>query len=1008
MTGWNIELPGTAYFELGRVQNVPGEADRLQTFVNEMLAQPAIAIDTETTGLVLWKDIPLYWSVAWPGKRATLHANMLHYFQPLFQDRSKSWIMANAKYDTHILANVGINLAGNLVDTCVQHALLYEDKPHGLKFMAQHLHGWTYGDFQDQFGKIGAKQSAEQLIRRAEAENMNLLIEYAANDAWATWTVYETLRKQLQDANTHSLYRTQAPYIETLWDLFSKIEVPYTRVLWTMERQGIKVNRAHLEASRPEAETEIHQVEREIAKEVGFVLNPQSPKQLQDYFFNQRKHQPIKWSKGGKSGVRNPSCDSTFLEHIQYEDIVAKLVLRHRELTKLHGTYIVGLHDILDPNDRIHTRFNQDVARCMPAGELVLTDTGYIPVEDVRVGHRVLTHNGRARRVVETSQHAPKALCEVTLSNGCSLRTTENHQYLLADGTWLRADELPPGAEVVVHSDAEIWRPIRAWPDYVVSSWGRVRNARTGHILKAQSKGKWGHLKVTLSRNGAQVRGNDKKDKAVHRLVAEAFLTPPLSGDDEIRHLNGIAWDNTVSNLCYGTSQQNSEDARLHGTLNGAPKLTPAQVEEIRKTASAGQPPSSTSKLTFAIATRIREDYVAGVGRAVLAKGYGVSYQAIDNIVKDRTWLGAQEGVSADELGKRFGVSAACIRDIWAGRRWVRTPADQPSMFHTATVVEVRAVGADCTYGLTVEEDHSHVTGGIVTHNTGRLSSSEPNLQNIPRPENDKWNLRSAFIPEPGNDIIAVDYEQLEMRLLAAAALERDMIGIFERKWDIHMGNAALMFNLPYDDLKEAKNVDKKVKGGELPPGAMTDYVRRCLDARAAAKAIGFGLNYGMGAKKLGHALGISPEDAQMKIDQYKATYPAVSQFFAEAVAETAQSGYAFTLLGRRRNVTEISSHRRDERARGERMAINTQIQGSAADVCKMAQIRLMNFGLEARYGCKMLLQIHDELVFECPKETTKEALADIKELMEHPFTTDLAVHLAVDTGHGSSWGAAK
>jgi len=653
MTGWNIEMPGTDYFALETLQQAGGP-ERFQAFMNEMAAQPISAIDTETTGLVLWKDIPLYWSVAWEGRRATLHANVLQHFQPLFRDPTKKWVMANAKYDTHILANVGCNLAGKLIDTCVMHALLYEDKPHGLKYMAKHLIGWTYGDFQDQFGKITKLNSPENIIRRAEQENFNLLIEYAANDAYATWQVYEELRKQLQGAITHSLFRTIPPYIETLWDLYSKIEVPYTRALWQMERHGVKVDRAHLERAEPEALGEIQRLEKDIAKHVGFVMNPRSTKQLKEYFFDRAKLKPLRWTKGGKTGVRQPSCDSAFLEYYEHENPVAGLVLRHREFSKLHGTYIKGLHDILDPFDRIHSRFNQDTVR------------------------------------------------------------------------------------------------------------------------------------------------------------------------------------------------------------------------------------------------------------------------------------------------------------------------------------------------------------------TGRLSSADPNLQNIPRPENDKWHLRSAFIPEPGNLFATVDYEQLEMRLLAAAAMERDMIAIFDKNWDIHMGNASMMYGVPYDDLVSAKAIDKAVKGKKQPDSALTAYVLQCLQFRADAKNIGFGLNYGMGAAKLSRALGCTFEEAKKKIEMYKAAYPAVTQFYQEAIAETEKTGYAFTVLGRRRNVAEIASHRKNERALGERIAVNTQIQGSAADVCKMAHINLMKVDIEGRYDCKIVLNVHDELAFEGPKDALPRALIEITDLMEHPFTMDLAVHLAVDAGIGESWGAAK
>lgn len=304
---------------------------------------------------------------------------------------------------------------------------------------------------------------------------------------------------------------------------------------------------------------------------------------------------------------------------------------------------------------------------------------------------------------------------------------------------------------------------------------------------------------------------------------------------------------------------------------------------------------------------------------------------------------------------------------------------------------------------MTVEEDASYEAYGVFSHN-----SSNPNLQNIPRPENDKWNLRSAFIPEEGNAIIAVDYEQLEMRLLACAAMEPKMIEIFASGKDIHTGNVEMVFGIPYEDVVAAKATEKKVKHGELPEEAMTEYIRECLRRRNEIKAIGFGLNYGMGSTRLARQLGITREEAQGLINSYMSAYPAVREFFDEAVAETMASGFAFTVMGRRRNIQEIYSYRKDEKAQGERLATNTQIQGSAADVCKVAQVNLHKILLEERLGCKMLLQVHDELVFECPVEAVNEAMEEITDIMEHPFYHDLAVHLAVDGGSGDSWSVAK
>ena len=1018
---WNIDLPTAQY--IGH-QTPPHEIQRI---VAEVYHSPVVGIDSETTGLVKWKDIPLYWSIAWGNQRATVHADVLPYFTQCFQNDRITWALANAKYDMHMFANLGHYIRGKWHDVQVMHALLFDDKPHRLKYIAQHILGWTWADFQDQFGKISAKQTPQQLIERAERENFSLLVEYASNDAWGTLKCYEALKAMLEREGTFSLFRDTPPYISTLWDFFVKVEAPFTKTLWKMERRGIKVDRNRFAEARPEAEKKIAEIERELTRIVGTTMNPNSPAQVAAYA-NSIGIKALKWTKGGKTGDRKPSWDSSTLEHYRNDVPAFGLILDHREYSKLLGTYIIGLHELLDPFDRIHANFNQDVARCMPAGELVLTNRGYIPVETVKKGDLVLSHTGTPRKVTATSKHVPSPIYRVTLNNGMTLRTNGQHPYL-SGADWVRADCLVVGHNVSVYGDKEVWADVPEWPGYTVSSWGRVRGAQ-GVLLVQNTKDKYGHLRVTLSRNGSQSRKTgDRKDITVHRLVMAAFAkaqeTKPL-----VRHKNGVAWDNTVHNLVYGTTQENIEDALKHGTMRGAPKLSKEDVEFIRTAVRLGQPSSTTSKLTYDKAEQIRELYAAGeLGRAELARMYGVSFQAIDSIVKDRTWVASRSGLSAEELGARFSVSPACIRDIWAGRRWSgRAEKEHETPFTEATVVSIEVEEAQTTYGLTVDVDHSHVTGGIVTHNTGRLSCSDPNLQNIPRPENDHWNLRGAFITEPGWKVIDADYSQLEMRLLAAAAQEQPMVDIFLRGWDIHAGNAALMFNLPYDDIDTSKDLLKKMskltpedalnEAESKLPGvsqraaekrvSLDAYLRDCAACRSAAKNIGFGLNYGMGPGKLAGGLGVSLEEAKAKIAQYKSTYPAVERFMAEAVEEGKKYGFAFTVLGRRRNIPMIASSNKGEQALGERLAVNTQIQGSAADVTRLAQVAIDVCGLDKIYGCYNTLQVHDELVFECPAETAMQAKAEIEELMAHPFSQDLLCPLIAEAGVGNSWGEAK
>jgi len=291
---------------------------------------------------------------------------------------------------------------------------------------------------------------------------------------------------------------------------------------------------------------------------------------------------------------------------------------------------------------------------------------------------------------------------------------------------------------------------------------------------------------------------------------------------------------------------------------------------------------------------------------------------------------------------------------------------------------------------------------------TGRLSSSNPNLQNIKRPNEDKkadkYNIRRAFIAPPGKKLIVGDYGQLEMRILAIMAGEQDMLDIFLRGHDIHMGNASIVFGVPYDDIKRAKDMTEE----ELKalPKKEAEYFLHCLKVRQEAKTIGFGLNYGMQRWTLAKRLGCTPDEAQKKIDAYMNRYPAVAHYFASSIATPRETGFAYT--GRRRYLPDITAEGSEDRSRAERQAANVPIQGTAADVVKVAMIKCREAKLQERFGCTMLIQVHDELVFECPEETVEEAAKAVRECMEHPFPEDFCIPLSVSLGIGSDWSQAK
>ncbi len=259
---------------------------------------------------------------------------------------------------------------------------------------------------------------------------------------------------------------------------------------------------------------------------------------------------------------------------------------------------------------------------------------------------------------------------------------------------------------------------------------------------------------------------------------------------------------------------------------------------------------------------------------------------------------------------------------------------------------------------------------------TGRLSSSDPNLQNIPIRSEEGGRIREAFIPAEGNLLLSADYSQVELRLLAHLADEAVLKEAFAKGEDIHARTASEVFG--------------------VFPEMVTPEMRR------QAKTINFGVIYGMGAFSLGKDLGIPTREAQTFIDNYFARYPGIKAFMESKRKQAREKLYVTTLLGRRCAVPEIQSKNGAIRSYAERNAINYPIQGSAADLIKVAMVhiheRLAKEGLRA----KMVLQVHDELVFDVPEAELEQVRTLVREEMEGAMPLD--VPLVVDIGVGQNW----
>jgi DNA polymerase-1 len=264
---------------------------------------------------------------------------------------------------------------------------------------------------------------------------------------------------------------------------------------------------------------------------------------------------------------------------------------------------------------------------------------------------------------------------------------------------------------------------------------------------------------------------------------------------------------------------------------------------------------------------------------------------------------------------------------------------------------------------------------------TGRLSSIDPNLQNIPIRLEEGRKIRQAFVPsEPGWIIFAADYSQIELRVLADIAGDEKLIQAFRDDLDIHTKTAMDVFHVNAEEV--------------------TSNMRR------QAKAVNFGIVYGISDYGLSQSLGITRKEAGLFIDRYLASYPGVKEYMDDIIHSAKQKGYVSTLLQRRRYIPEITHRNFNIRSFAERTAMNTPIQGSAADIIKKAMIdmadALKDYGLKTR----LLLQVHDELIFEAPEEEIETLKKLVPDVMENAL--ELKVPLKVDYSYGPTWFDAK
>jgi DNA polymerase-1 len=273
-----------------------------------------------------------------------------------------------------------------------------------------------------------------------------------------------------------------------------------------------------------------------------------------------------------------------------------------------------------------------------------------------------------------------------------------------------------------------------------------------------------------------------------------------------------------------------------------------------------------------------------------------------------------------------------------------------------------------------------HATFNQTVARTGRLSSDQPNLHNIPVRSDEGRQFRKAFIPAPGFELLVADYNQIELRCIAHLAADPGLVEAFRSGTDIHNATASRVFGV------EPKDVT--------------------IEMRSKAKMVSYGLAYGMESYGLGQRLGIPTADAAVILDAYFVAFPNVKAYMDQTVVEARQRGYTETLFGRRRPIPELSNSNFRIRQAGERMAMNAGIQGLAADIFKVALVRIHDALSQAGVESRLILQVHDEVLVEVPESERETVGPIVIDIMRNAAQLD--VPLEVNVSWGASWASAK
>jgi DNA polymerase-1 len=1033
---------------------------QLDALIAQLNAAPGFAFDTEGTGLRPFESELAGISIATvPGSAVYIpfgHQEgqqlprelVIGALKPFFEDPARPKYAHNAKFDIEMLTTAGVELRGLAFDTMIAAALLGKSRL-GLKELAfnERLVPEPLTPIEELIGRGSKQISFDQVpVERATP--------YAAADADMTLRLKVSLEEQLaQHERINSLFtRLEMPLVEVL--------VAMEREGITLDREYIEALGARLTGRIRELEAEIHSLAggpfninsgaqlNEVLFERGtFGLDPKT----------------LGLSKLKTGGY---SITAEVLEQMAPLAPIAELILRYRQLSKLKSTYVDALPAMINAKTgRVHTSYSQIGAAtgrlsCLPAGTLVNTQQGLVGIETVRPGDTVRTAFG-LREVTAWAATGEKPVVVLRMSNGITLRCSPEHR-LRSLGRWVEAQDLTVGAPLYMsyspglfggetkltidHTSHYDTRKTPSLPDEWTLELAELvgYHLADGHIARSNYNGKpskvilafgWdddelieyfaGHIRLlfgkepTARRTRAcpvlEVSGVDiggmleqlgaggksgviRVPPSLYRApeaIVAGFLRGYFEGDGSVsadtisvRSVSRAMLDDVQQLLTlFGITSRitaGSPDPRGYAqryTLRIAGRRSNKIFHErigflgtkkhFLSAAAAMQPeePHTTHSSAELITLTPGFD-IGSLEPALYAAHRDKSGQVPSAIHQFASKLATRRQNAMTLPRAEWVVAAIPPEHASASAQFLREAVE--GQYFEVTISAIEHEPAVPMYDIAVDDVQQYIANGVVLHN-----SVDPNLQNIPVRTEEGREIRRGFVAAPGHQFVAADYSQIELRVLAHVTRDPALLETFNEGRDIHAATAARLFGVAQDA------VDK--------------------NQRRIAKTVVFGVIYGISSFGLSQRLGMDRATSQELINGLFASFPGIKAYIDEVQRTVRETGYVSTLFGRRRHFAGLAAGDKGPQAQAAlREAINAPIQGTAADLMKIAMVNTKRALDASGLRAKLLLQVHDELILEAPDAEVPEVARLVCEVMEHAY--QLAVPLSVDVESGPNW----